>query len=73
MSHTGAAYLPLALVKSYLLEGRLFKIVDAQQINQDVYLIYPKTADKAATLGPIINFLEELDIKPETSVQMIDT
>jgi DNA-binding transcriptional LysR family regulator len=72
LSHRGAAYLPLALVESYLQEQRLFKVVDAQQISQEVYLIYPKTADKAASLGPIINFLEELDLKPETSVQMIN-
>ncbi len=70
LSHKGAAYLPLALVESYLLEQRLFKVIDAQKINQDVYLIYPKIADKADSLGPIINFLEELDIKPYTSVQM---
>lgn len=72
LSHRGAAYLPLALVESYLLEQRLFKVVDAQQFIQDVYLIYPKSSDKATALGPIINFLEELDIKPETSVQMIN-
>lgn len=71
LSHAGAAYLPLALVESYLLNGQLFRVVDAQQIDQDVYLIYPKSADKAASLGPIINFLEELDIRPETAVQMI--
>jgi DNA-binding transcriptional LysR family regulator len=73
LSHTGAAYLPLALVESYLQEEKLFRVTDAQQIIQDVYLIYPKTADKAMALGPIINFLEELDIKPETTVQIINT
>ncbi len=71
LSHKGAAYLPLALVERYLVEKQLFQVVDAQQINQDVYLIYPKTAEKTASLSPIINFLEELDIRPETSVRMI--
>ncbi len=72
LSHTGAAYLPLALVESYLQEGQLFQILDAQQINQDVFLIYPKIADKATSLGPIISFLERLDIRPEISLQIIN-
>ncbi len=72
LSHKGAAYLPLALVERYLTEKQLFQVIDAQQINQDVYLIYQKIAEKASSLGPIINFLEALDIKPETSVQIIN-
>lgn len=65
LSHQGAAYLPKALVKTHLNDGALFQIEDAPEIYQDVYLVYPKSADKSVTLGPIISYLEELDIKPE--------
>lgn len=65
LSHQGAAYLPKALVKAHLDDGILFQVSDAPEIYQDVYLVYPKSADKSVTLGPIISYLEELDIKPE--------
>ena len=65
ISHQGAAFLPKALVENHLNEGLLHRVIDAPEIYQDVYLVYTKSADKSATLGPIISYLEELDIKPE--------
>lgn len=65
LSHQGAAYLPRALVEPYLCEGHLFQINDALEMFQDVYLVYTSDADKSLLLGPVIRFMEELDIKPE--------
>lgn len=65
LSHQGAAYLPRALVEPYLCEGHLFQINDALEMFQDVYLVYTNDADKSLLLGPVIRFMEELDIKPE--------
>lgn len=65
LSHQGAAYLPRALVEPHLDEGRLFQVNDALESCQDVHLVYTKGADKSLSLGPVIRFMEELDIKPE--------
>lgn len=65
LSHRGAAYLPRALVESYLDDGYLFQVDGAMEIKQDVHLVFPKDADKSLSVGPVIRFLEELDIKPE--------
>lgn len=65
ISHRGAAYLPRALVEPYLSDGYLFQVDGAQEIRQDVHLVYTKDADRSLSLGPVIRFLEELDIKPE--------
>lgn len=65
LSHQGAAYLPRALVESYLSEGHLHQIRGALEIRQDVYLVYTKDADKSSSLGPVIRFMKELDIRPE--------
>lgn len=65
LSHQGAAYLPRALVEPYLNEGHLFQVSGSMEIRQDVHLVYTKDADKSLSLGPVIRFMEELDIKPE--------
>ncbi|WP_263081470.1 LysR family transcriptional regulator [Endozoicomonas sp. Mp262] len=72
LSYKGAAYLPKAFVESYLENGMLFPVKGTEQISQDVYLIYSKNTDKAHALNPIISFFEELDIKPDMSVQLIE-
>lgn len=65
LSHQGAAYLPRALVEPYLNDGHLFQVNGTIEIQQDVYLVYTKEADKSVSLGPVIRFIEELDIKPD--------
>lgn len=66
LSHQGAAYLPRALVEPYMNEGHLYQVIDTHGITQDVYLVCTKGAQKMASLGLIIRFIEELDIKPDT-------
>lgn len=65
LAYQGAAYLPRALVETHLKEGHLFQVSDASEIHQDVHLVYMKDADKSLSIGPIIHFLEEMDIKPD--------
>jgi len=65
LSHQGAAYLPRAVVKPYIDDGHLFRVKNTQEIQQDVHLVYTKDADKSPALGPVIQFMGELDIKPE--------
>ncbi len=65
LAHQGAAYLPRALVEPYLNEGHLFQVSGAMESRQDVHLVYTKDADKSLSLGPVIRFMTELDIKPE--------
>jgi DNA-binding transcriptional LysR family regulator len=67
-SHRGAAYLPLPLVTPLLDEGRLYRVTDAAEINQDVYLVFSKGSDKTTTLGPVIASLESLEIRAEDPV-----
>ncbi len=73
LSYKGAAYLPRALVSSYLESGLLFPVREMEEIKQDVFLICCSNSEKASDLAPVISFFEELDIKPDTSVQLIDS
>lgn len=72
LSHRGAAYLPRALVQSYIDEGNLFQVTDSLEVNQEVYAVYMKEAETSLSLGPIISFLKARDIKPETTLIPID-
>lgn len=72
LRHQGAAYLPRALVEPHLDAQELFEVDNSAEIHQEVHLVYPKNADKSVTLGPIIRFLEEMDIKPEATVQILE-
>lgn len=72
LSHQGAAYLPRALVEPYLSEGHLFQVNETMEIQQDVHLVYTKGADKSLSLGPIIRLMEELDIRPEDPLAVVD-
>ena len=63
LSHRGAAYLPRALVKPYLIEKHLFVVSGAVEIYRDVHLVYRKEADKLIALGSVIQFLKHIDIK----------
>ena len=65
LSHHGAAYLPRALVEPYLNDGQLHQVKGALESCQDVNLVYTKGANQSLSLGPIISFMEELDIKPD--------
>lgn len=62
LRHRGAAYLPKSLVASYIEEGTLFEVGDAEAIFQDVHLVYSTDGDRVARLSPIINFLERPEI-----------
>ncbi len=66
LQHQGAAYLPRSSVAHHLAAGELFPLEDSVQINQQVHLIYAKTLDKSSTLWPVIQFLKELEIQPNS-------
>ncbi len=73
LSHRGAAYLPRALVQTYLDDELLFQVADSLEIKQEVYVVYLSGAETSLSLGPIINFLKARDIKPETTLAPIDS
>ncbi len=72
LSHRGAAYLPRALVQPYLEDGNLFQVADSLEVEQEVFAVYVKGADRSLSLGPIISFLKARDIKPDTTLAPID-
>ncbi|WP_086929427.1 LysR family transcriptional regulator [Agarilytica rhodophyticola] len=72
LSHRGAAYLPRALVQSYLDDQNLFQVSDCLEVKQEVFAVYIKGSDTSLSLGPIINFLKARDIKPETALAPIE-
>lgn len=73
LSHRGAAYLPRALVQSYLDDALLFQVADSLEIEQEVYAVYLSGAGASLSLGPIISFLKARDIKPEIAMSPIDS
>lgn len=66
LNYRGAAYLPRALVEPYLIGGYLFIVSGSVEMYRDVYLVYHNGIDKSASLGPVIQFLGNLDIKPNS-------
>jgi DNA-binding transcriptional LysR family regulator len=71
LSHRGAAYLPRALVQSYMDEGRLFQVADALAEKQQVYAVYLKDSGNKA-LHAAIDYLKGTDIKPDTAMTPLD-
>ncbi len=72
LSHRGAAYLPRALVQSYLDDNLLFQVANSLEIEQEVYAVYLSGAGASLSLGPIISYLKGRDIKPETALAPIE-
>lgn len=72
LSHRGAAYLPRALVQSYLDDEYLFQVTDTLEVDQQVFAVYLKGASTSLSLGPIISFLKARDIKPDTALAPIE-
>ncbi len=70
LAHKGAAYLPRALVEPYMADGHLYKVGGTMEIQQDVHMVYSKEADKSPSLGHVIRFMEELDIKPDNPLSI---
>lgn len=68
LSHRGAVYLPRVLVEPYLIQELLFVVSGSMEIRQNVYLVYSKEAHNSASLQPVIRFLGNLAIKPNSPV-----
>jgi DNA-binding transcriptional LysR family regulator len=64
LGHRGAAYLPRALVAVHLEREELFEVRDADEIHQDVHLLYFRDSERAASLGPVIDALEAWGVEP---------
>jgi DNA-binding transcriptional LysR family regulator len=70
LTHGGAAFLPTALVSSYLDRDMLHPICDTERASQDVYIVFSKKSEKVIQLAPIIAMLETLDIESEVTLSV---
>lgn len=68
LSHGGAAFLPTALVSSYIDQGTLYPIGDTDSASQDVHLVFSQKSEKVVQLAPIIAILEASDIESEITL-----
>ena len=57
LANGGFAYLPSDLVKTYIVEGRLFNIDSTMQLKRPVYLTYKKSAPHSALTDELCNLL----------------
>ncbi len=72
LTNGGAAFLPKALVQTYLDEKSLFVLKEIKPVSRSVYAVFAKQQPDHIQLEPIINKLTAIDLKPETSLQPIE-
>lgn len=72
LTNGGAAFLPKALVQTYLDEKSLFVLKEIKPVSRSVYAIFAKQQPDHMQLEPIIDKLTAIDLKPETSLQPIE-
>lgn len=64
LSHGGSAFLPKALITSYLQEHKLHMVADVNSVSRDVYAVYNGTTSHRLSLLPIVDLLQTLELKP---------
>jgi len=69
LTNGGAAFLPLAQLKSYLDEGQLYLVKGIKPVKRSVYAVYGKDSQARLGLEPIIDLLGKVDLKPEITLQ----
>ncbi len=69
LTNGGAAFLPLSQLDIYLEDGQLFKVKDVKPVQRSVYAVYGKSSKDHLSIEPIIDLLNEVELKPETTLQ----
>lgn len=69
ITYGGMAFLPRALIAPYLVDGALHLVNDAQTATRNVYAVTASVSARKNVVGPIIERLCELELKPQTSLQ----
>lgn len=64
LTHSGAAFLPRALVQPYLDEARIFPVTGIASVSRDVHVVFKGTSAHRQSLLPIIDHLQTLELKP---------
>jgi len=72
LTNGGAAFLPLSQLDIYLEDGQLFKVEDVKPVKRSVYAVYGKSVKEHLSVEPIIDLLNEVELKPETSLQPLE-
>jgi len=72
ITYGGMAFLPQALIASYLADGTLHLVADSKPSSRNVYAVMSKNAPRKAEISSIIDKLCELELKPKASLQPSD-
>jgi len=72
LTNGGAAFLPVSQIESYLQEGQLHLIQGVKPVKRSVYAVFSKTMKDNLNIGPILELLNEVELKPEATLQPIE-
>lgn len=64
LTHSGAAFLPRALVQLHLDEQRLHPVSGIASVSRDVYAVYKGASAHRQSLQPLLSQLQLLELKP---------
>lgn len=69
ITYGGMAFLPRALIASYLEDGSLHLVSGSQPASRNVYAVISKSASRKSVVPPIIDKLGELELRPQANLQ----
>lgn len=69
ITYGGMAFLPRALVASYLDDGSLHLVGGSQPASRNVYAVISKSASRKSVVPPIIERLDKLELRPQANLQ----
>lgn len=72
LTNGGAAFLPVSQIESYLQEGQLHLIQGVKPVKRSVYAVFSKTIKDNLNIGPILELLNKVELKPEATLQPIE-
>ncbi|WP_415885242.1 LysR family transcriptional regulator [Neptuniibacter sp. QD37_6] len=72
LTNGGAAFLPVSQIESYLQEGQLHLVQGVKPVKRSVYAVFSKTMKDNLNIGPILELLNEVELKPEATLQPIE-
>ncbi len=70
ITYGGMAFLPKALVASYLEDGKLHMVSGSRSASRNVYAVVPKSVTRKSVVSAIIEKLCDLELRPKANLQL---
>lgn len=69
LTNGGAAFLPLGQLETYLEESQLYLIEGVKPVKRSVFAVYGRSRNDHLSIKPILELLNDIELKPEITMQ----